>query len=197
MIKNIIFDMGNVLLDYNPYVILDQVCDTQEEKQIIKKELFAGPEWAMGDRGDITNAERFDLVKKRVPEKLHDKLRKCVENWDVCMLPVKGAGEFMAYVKEKGYGLYVLSNAAIEFFQYFPRQIDMDFFDGIVVSAEVHMLKPEIEIYRYLLESHHLKPQECLFIDDREDNVKGAEKAGLKGFVFKEDFDKVKEELES
>ena len=115
----------------------------------------------------------------------------------MCMLPVKGAGEFMAYVKEKGYGLYVLSNAAIEFFQYFPRQIDMDFFDGIVVSAEVHMLKPEIEIYRYLLESHHLKPQECLFIDDREDNVKGAEKAGLKGFVFKEDFDKVKEELES
>ena len=177
MIKNIIFDMGNVLLDYNPDVILDQVCDTQEEKQIIKKELFAGPEWAMGDRGDITNAERFDLVKKRVPEKLHEKLRKCVENWDMCMLPVKGAGEFMAYVKEKGYGLYVLSNAAIEFFQYFPRQIDMDFFDGIVVSAEVHMLK--------------------LFIDDREDNVKGAEKAGLKGFVFKEDFDKVKEELES
>lgn len=54
MIKNIIFDMGNVLLDYNPDVILDQVCDTQEEKQIIKKELFAGPEWAMGDRGDIT-----------------------------------------------------------------------------------------------------------------------------------------------
>lgn len=197
MIKNIIFDMGNVLLDYNPDVILDQVCDTQEEKQIIKKELFAGPEWAMGDRGDITNAERFGLVKKRVPEKLHEKLRKCVENWDMCMLPVKGAGEFMAYVKEKGYGLYVLSNAAIEFFQYFPRQIDMDFFDGIVVSAEVHMLKPEIEIYRYLLESHHLKPQECLFIDDREDNVKGAEKAGLKGFVFKEDFDKVKEELES
>lgn len=196
MIKNIIFDMGNVLLDYNPDVILNQVCDTEEEKKIIKKELFAGPEWAMGDRGDITNAERYNLVKKRVPEKLHDKLRKCVEDWDVCMVPVEGAIEFMAYAKEKGYGMYVLSNAAIEFYQYFPRQIDMDLFDGIVVSGEVHMLKPEREIYRHLLESFHLNPMECLFIDDRKENVQGAEKAGLKGFVFEGDFDKVKKELD-
>ena len=112
------------------------------------------------------------------------------------MVPVEGAWEFMSFVKEKGYGLYVLSNAAIEFYQYFPRQIDMDFFDGIVVSGEVHMLKPEREIYRYLLESYHLSPQECLFIDDREDNVKGGEKEGIKGIVFKGDFAEVKKELE-
>ena len=196
MIKNIIFDMGNVLLDYNPDIILNQVCDTEEEKQIIKKELFAGPEWAMGDRGDITNAERYNLVKKRVPENLHDKLKKCVENWDVCMVSVEGAGEFMAYAKQKGYGLYVLSNAAIEFYQYFPRQIDMDFFDGIVVSGEVHMLKPNTDIYHYLLKRHHLNPKECVFIDDREDNVQGAEKTGIKGFVFKGDFEKLKKTLE-
>lgn len=196
MIKNLIFDMGNVLLDYDPDVILEETCDEDEEKKIIKKELFSGTEWMMGDRGDITNAERYNLVKKRVPEKLYDKLRKCVEHWDVCMVPVKGAREFLEYAREKGYGIYILSNAAIEFYQYFPRQFDLDFFDGIVVSAEQHLLKPEIGIYRYLLETYQLKPEECLFIDDREENVKGAEKAGIKGYVFKGDFDKVKEGLE-
>lgn len=196
MIKNIIFDMGNVLLDYNPDVILNEACETEEEKQIIKKELFSGQEWMRGDRGDITNAERYDLVKKRVPEKLYDKLRKCVLCWDVCMVPVKGAEEFLAYTREKGYGMYILSNAAIEFYQYFPRQFDLDLFDGVVVSAEQHMLKPQMEIYRYLLDTYGLKPEECLFIDDREDNVKGAEAAGIKGFVFKGNFDKVKELLE-
>lgn len=196
MIKNIIFDMGNVLLDYNPDVILNETCDTEEEKQIIEKELFSGQEWMRGDRGDITNAERYELVKKRVPEKLYDKLRKCVYHWDVCMVPVKGAAEFLAYTREKGYGMYILSNAAIEFYQYFPRQLDLDLFDGIVVSAEQHMLKPQIEIYRYLLDTYDLKPEECLFIDDRQDNVKGAEETGIKGFVFKGDFNKVKELLE-
>ena len=76
MIKNIVFDMGNVLLDYNPNVILDKVCDTEEEKAIIKRELFEGPEWRLGDLGTITNAERFEGVSKRVPKELHAKLRK-------------------------------------------------------------------------------------------------------------------------
>ena len=126
MIKNIVLDMGKVLLNYDPYVILNKVCDTDEEKAIIDRELFNGKEWIMGDYGELKNAERFDGVSKRVPEYLHDKLRECVDNWDICMSPVDGAHEFCKLAKEKGYKVYVLSNACNKFYEYFPKYYDMD-----------------------------------------------------------------------
>ena len=85
MIRNIVLDMGNVLLDFNPEFVLDKFCSSEEEKEVIRKELFEGPEWALGDRGDIKDKDRFDLVKARVPEKYHEALRNCCDHWDICM----------------------------------------------------------------------------------------------------------------
>ena len=71
MIKNIVLDMGNVLLSYDPYVILNKVCDTEEEKQMILTQLFESDIWLMGDRGEIKNEERYDLAKEHLPKELH------------------------------------------------------------------------------------------------------------------------------
>lgn len=191
MIRNIVLDMGNVLLDFNPNVIIDKVCDTDEEKQIIYKELFCGEEWIMGDYGRITNAERFDGIKERVPEAMHAKLKECVDNWDICMKPVDGAQDFCKLVKNKGYKVYVLSNACNKFYEYFPKEYELDFFDGIVVSSDVHIIKPEKGIYEYLLKKYDLVPEECLFIDDRVDNVEGAREAGMQAVVFKNNYDEI------
>ena len=191
MIKNIVLDMGNVLLEFNPNVIIDKTCDTEEEKALILKELFLGEEWIMGDYGTITNAERFDLISKRVPEHLHDKLRECVDNWDICMKPIEGAQEFCKNIRDKGYNVYVLSNACNKFHEYFPRNYDVDFFDGIMVSSDVHMIKPDVRIYELLLDKYSLKAEECLFIDDREENVEGARKAGVKAVIFTNNFDEI------
>ncbi len=191
MIRNIILDMGNVLLDYDPNVILDKTCDNDEEKAIINKELFCGEEWIMGDLGVLTNAERFDGVSKRVPEHLHSKLRECVDNWDICMTPVENAREFCKTAKSKGYKMYVLSNACSKFYEYFPKYYNLEFFNGIVVSSDIHIIKPDIKIYEYLLEKYSLNPQECLFIDDRKENVEGAKKAGMKAVVFKNNYDEI------
>ena len=68
-IKNIIFDMGRVLLQFEPYVSLNKYCDKEEDKELIYKELFQGPEWIMGDEGKITNGQRYELVKERIPER--------------------------------------------------------------------------------------------------------------------------------
>lgn len=192
MIKNIILDMGNVLLSFDPEVCLNAFLSTEEDRAIIRKELFGGPEWIMGDYGTITNAERYEPVSKRVPERLHTQLKQCVDKWDMCMEPIPGAREFCSYIKEKGYGIYVLSNACNGFYNYFPRFREISYFDGVMVSSDVHMIKPEKRIYEHFLNTYHLKAEECLFIDDRTENVEGSQSVGINGFVFEGDFDAIK-----
>lgn len=191
MIRNIVLDMGNVLLDFNPEFVLDTFCSSEEEKDSIRKELFEGPEWALGDRGDIKDKDRFDLVKDRVPEKYHEALRNCADRWDICMEPLTGAREFCEYVKSHGYGIYVLSNASDLFYTYFPRFLPLDFFNGVFVSSDYLMLKPDVKIYETFLEKYGLKAEECLFVDDREDNTKGARKAGMNTFRFEGNYEDV------
>ena len=87
---------------------------------------------------------------------------------------LEGALPFLQQDKKGGYRLYVLSNASDEFYIYFPKSYDVNLFEGIVVSADLHIIKPDERIYRYLLERYGLNPGETLFIDDRLENVEGA-----------------------
>jgi putative hydrolase of the HAD superfamily len=195
MIKNVIFDMGNVLLDYNPDAAMQMLGINEKAKPVMLKELFSGNEWVQLDLGNISVDEAFESIKQRVPEEYHTDLRKCIDGWDVCMVPVYGAKDFCEFVKSKGFGVYVLSNAHSSFYSYFPRYFNLDFFDGVVVSADVHTVKPDIKIYKHLLEKYSLKAEECLFIDDRQDNVDGARKAGMNAVQFKNDFEEIKQYL--
>ena len=196
MIKNIIFDMGNVLLQYDPGVCLHHFVEQEEDRALIRREPFEGPEWVEGDLGHITDEERFDGVSRRVPERLHGELKACTEQWHMCMRPVAGAKEFCGYAKEQGYRLFVLSNASSSFYQYFQRFAPLDYFDGIVVSCDIHMIKPDVRIYQYLLDKYQLTPEESFFIDDMPGNVAGAQKAGIRGAVFHGDFEKIRKSLE-
>ncbi|MCI9380947.1 MAG: HAD family phosphatase [Dorea sp.] len=186
--KNVIFDMGNVLLTYDPEVCLNHIVEKEEDRALIRRELFEGPEWVQGDLGELTDEERFNGVSKRVPERLHEELRRCTVEWDMCMHPVKQAREFCDYLKKSGFGIYVLSNASSSFYRYFPRFAPFDYFDGIVVSCDVHIIKPDIRIYQHLLKKYNLRADECFFIDDLEANIEGARNAGIDGAVFEGDF---------
>lgn len=192
MIKNIVFDMGNVLLDYNPEVPLNKFCGSEEAKDIIRKELFGGNEWVQLDLGSITVEQAFESIANRIPEKHHKELKDCIYKWDICMVPLAGAKEFLDYAKGKGYKLFILSNAHKSFYEYFPRAIDLKTFDGVVVSADIHAVKPDKKIYEHLLSTYNLIPEECIFIDDRADNVAGAKAAGMNTVQFNGDFEAVK-----
>ncbi len=193
MIKNIIFDMGNVLLDYDPEVSLKHFLEKEEDRAIIRRELFGGPEWKLGDRGDITPEEQFERIAARIPKHLHAALQNCIDEWDMCMKPIPGAREFCDYVKEQGYGVYVLSNADYKFYRYFPNFKPFDFFDGIVVSSDIHIIKPAAGIYEYLLDKYQLTAEECLFIDDRPENIAAAEQLGIQGCVFERNYEEIRE----
>jgi putative hydrolase of the HAD superfamily len=192
MLKNIILDMGNVLLHFDPEIPLNRFCRTEEAKAVIRRELFLGPEWVQGDYGLITNEERFTPVSKRVPAAFHRELAQCVSSWDICMQPIAGAKEFCEYVRRLGCGLYVLSNADNTFYHYFPRFADISYFDGVMVSSDVHMIKPEKRIYEHFLKTYGLHPPECLFIDDRPENVAGAEAVGIHGHIYTGSFEPAK-----
>ena len=142
----------------------------------------------MGDQGILRNDERYEPVSHRIPSVYHKELADCVSHWDICMKPVPGALSFCQACKDKGYHIYVLSNADNTFHDYFLRFAQESWFDGVIVSSDVHMIKPEPAIYRHLLQTFSLHPEECFFIDDRPENVKAAVSLGMQGFVFQNDF---------
>lgn len=188
MIKNIILDMGNVLLRFDPEVPLQAYVDNDTDRDIIRKELFDHPDWLKGDTGEVTNHRRYELVKSRIPDHLQEPYRMCALHWHICLTLIPGAKEFIDYAKSKGYSVYVLSNADDTFHDYMPKNYDMSKFDGVTVSSDVKLIKPDKAIYEYFLAQHGLNACESLFIDDRADNVAGAESVSIHGFVFKGDF---------
>ncbi len=192
-IKHLIFDMGNVLMRYDPEVPLREYVTSEEARNLIRKELFQGLEWAERDRGMLSREEMYESVAKRIPEQYHEELKKCVYGWDICMEPLEKSVKLCEDVRKWGYHTYVLSNAsADEFYQYFPKFSPLEAFDGVMVSSNVHLIKPDVRIYEYFLEKYQLNPEECLFLDDREDNVEGARKAGMQAMVFTEDYESLR-----
>ena len=192
-IKHLIFDMGNVLMRYDPEVPLREYVTSEEARDLIRKELFQGPEWVERDRGTISIEEMYESVAKRIPEQYHEELKKCVYGWDICMEPLEKSVKLCEDARKWGYRTYVLSNAAAdEFYRYFPKFSPLEAFDGVMISSDVHLIKPDVRIYECLLEKYHLNPEECLFFDDREDNVEGARKAGMQAMVFTEDYESLR-----
>lgn len=196
MIKNIVFDMGNVLLDYNPRFSLEKYLDNEDDRSLIMKELFLGPEWTEGDLGLIRDEDRYPLVALRVPQRLHGALQEICLHWHDCMKPVPGAREFVEECKQAGYRVYILSNASDKFYEYFPNFAPLDYFDGHIVSCDLHATKPHKRIYRHLLNRYRLNGDECLFIDDVAENVIAAEESGIHAVRFEGDFQPLREMLE-
>lgn len=196
MIRNIVFDMGNVLRDYAPMRGI-QPYATGEDSQLILKEMFGGELWRSLDQGTITYPDAIRRCKERLPERLHKTLEQIVAHWhehmpeDPRMIPVvKG-------LKGQGYGLYLLSNASVRFCQYQESFQMLRYFDGAIVSAFHKVLKPEEKIYRILFDTYRLAPEECFFIDDNEDNVEGGRRLHMPGHVFDGDLTALRAALAS
>lgn len=196
MIKNIIFDMGQVLIHWDPKVLLAQYGLTPEEHKLVSQELFQNVEWVQLDHGTITWDEAVERVCRRLPEKYHDIVNEMTRNWWNCALtPVDGMGQLVKEVREAGYNIYLLSNAGITLREYFPRIPGSEYFDGLMVSAEEKLLKPQHEIYYKLYQRFHLDPKTCFFIDDNPANIEGALCTGMEGIVFRGDVDRLRREL--
>ena len=187
MLKNIVFDMGGVLIRFDRSYFIRRLGVAPQDEPILMREVFRSVEWAMMDRGSLTEAGALAAIKPRIPERLYDAAEKLVSLWDRPILPIEGVEALIEELKEGGYGVYLLSNASLRQHEYWPRIPASRYFDGTLVSSDVGLVKPQPEIYRLFLSTFGLKAEECIFIDDMPINVEGAVYSGLKGFVFNDD----------
>ena len=195
MIRNILFDMGNVLILFDRNLFLDRLDLTREDKQTLYREVFAGVEWARMDRGSMAEAAALESICKRLPQRLHEAAEALVFHWDEPLIPIEGMYELVEELKGKGYGIYLLSNASVRQHAYWPRIKVSRFFDGTFISADVHAVKPQPEAYRMCLEKFGLKAEETFFVDDVGANIEGALWCGLHGAVFHGDVKRLRQDL--
>lgn len=184
VIRNLVFDMGNVLIHWTADGIMDGmgVAD-KEDRNILLSEMFRSPEWTLLDWGRITEEEAEAVFRSRIPSRLWKYIHHAI-CWEDMLSPVEGMAGYIRAKKEEGYGIYLLSNAPARCEEIFPSIPGSECFDGIVYSGRVKMIKPHRDIFLYLLDRFSLKADECLFIDDLAANVKTAEECGMHGLVF-------------
>ena len=192
MIKNIVFDMGQVMIRWQPEYYLGQGNFSEEDKTKLLQEVFRSVEWVQMDRGSLCEAEAYEKITARLPERLHDAAGKLIGMWDRPILEIDGMYELVAELKEMGYGIYLLSNASIRQHDYWPKIPGWQFFDGKVISADEKVMKPHPDYYRIALKRLDLKPEECFFIDDNTMNIEAARCCGMAGTVFRGDMNRLK-----
>ena len=195
MIRNIVFDMGGVLLDYNPPRFIDHLGVSPEDKKLLLREVFNTVEWVQLDRGSIEEASASAAMKKNLPVRLHGAVDRLLEWWKLELRPMEGMEALLAELKELGYGLYLLSNASVRQPEYFGQIPGSRYFAGRVVSGFYKVLKPQREIFNILLREYELKAEECFFVDDFNANVEGARNLGMDGCVFNGDVPRLRQKL--
>ena len=183
-IKNLIFDVGNVLLEYRWNQMLLDYGLSKEEAAVAGPLFFEHDIWKELDYGNISVEEVICLYEKALPQ-YAGLIRWFLTNLELMPIARKDVWEKVHALKQKGYKIYLLSNYNKDFFDTHTKGADfLNDIDGKVVSYEIHKIKPDPAIYEYLLEKYDLKPEESVFFDDRLENTEAAEKLGIKSYTI-------------
>lgn len=182
--KNIIFDVGNVLIDFCWQKVCIDLGFSQEVIDEFDKKMISSSYWNDMDEG-ILSAKDAEVIFRMALSEYENEFdafwnaqEKYIEEYDYAHDMIEG-------LKKKGYGVYLLSNYPKEMYElHWPTFSFLPIVDGYVVSALEKMRKPDDRIYRLLCERFGLDPKECTFFDDRQINCDAAESVGMKGLLF-------------
>jgi putative hydrolase of the HAD superfamily len=185
-VRNVIFDLGGVVFDWNPDHIVARVQPVPELRAALKAALFGHADWRLFDRGTLTEAELIERLQTRIGatrqevEVILDAVRESlVEKPETLQL--------IRALQGQGTPLYCLSNMPGSIYAHLRRRHNFwDAFSGIVISGQVQMMKPEPEVFRHLLATFNLRPEESVFIDDLPANIESARQVGLHTVWFKD-----------
>lgn len=184
-IKNVIFDLGAVMFQWNPQAITNKFTDDVDLQKRILSDFYYHQTWMDFDCGHITENEAV----KRASESLlisEDDATRLLEQTKESLVLIPDTRDVLTMVKDKNMNAYCLSNISPELFEYLSHRHDLfEQFDGIVTSGVENVSKPGKRIFEILFERFKLNPQECLFIDDSADNTATAEEFGVTTITFK------------
>lgn len=185
MIKNLIFDFGKVLVDYDFRPVLDRYFKDNKVEEDRFCDLFTSAEFI--DACDLELIPFEELIKETQDKHPHfrDALQFFYDNYvEYVSGEVAGMSELLKKLKALGFNLYGLSNWCSAVYEVMRKYEIFDLLDGRVVSCEEQVIKPETEIYLRLCRRYALEPSECLFTDDKKVNVEGAKRAGMEAVLF-------------
>lgn len=195
MIRNIIFDVGKVLVSYEPEEYMKSLGYDEKTRKRLMEAVFENPLWDDSDQGLGSPDEFLEAFTANAPEfadeiyTIHTTVGNTIELFSYAV-------DWIKNLKARGYKVYILSNYSENMFNQTREKMKfLSLADGAVFSYKIKVLKPDSEIYHYLCETYALKPEECVFLDDRPENIEGAEKTGIRGIVF-HDYEQGKNELE-
>lgn len=182
--KNIVFDFGGVLVDWNPHHLYDKYFGSREKAEWFLNNICLYS-WNLQMDGGKPFAEGVAELQAEHPE-WSEAIAIYHTRWIEMMNgEIEGMASVIRRLKMAGYGVYGLTNWSAETFPMIRDTYPVfQEFDGIVVSGEEHLLKPDEAIYKCLLERYDLQAEESLFVDDNADNVVGARNVGMKAIQF-------------
>lgn len=184
-IKNVIFDLGAVMFDWNPKAITENFTNDVNLQQRILAEFYYHQTWMDFDCGHITEKEAIKRASESLLISEGDAMRLLQETKESLVL-ISDTRDVLNSVKNKNMKAYCLSNISPELFEYLSHRHDVfDSFDGIVTSGVENVAKPGKRIFEILFERYDLNPHECLFIDDSEANTTTATDLGVAAITFK------------
>ena len=194
MIRNIVFDIGNVLIGFDAMEYLTSLFG--EEKAVrIAEAVFGTGYWQELDIAKLSEEEILELFYSAAPD-LRDEIKEAFDRIGECVEKLDWPVPVIESLKEKGYGVYFLSNMSGHVINSNAEAFGfVSHMDGGVWSCDVHVIKPDAEIYRIIFEKYGLVPEECIFIDDHRENIAVGKKSGMKGIVFK-DYEQLTADLE-
>jgi putative hydrolase of the HAD superfamily len=184
--RNVIFDLGGVVLDWNPDAILEAFYDEIDTRAAMKRDMFQHPDWLLMDRGVYSEADVIARLVERTgrPSSELTGLFGAVRS---SLQPKRDTVALIERLAQQQVPLYCLSNMPASTFAYLKdSHAFWPHFRGIVISGEVRMMKPEPEIFEYLLRRYELTPGNTVFIDDLEPNVQAAKALGIHTVWFRD-----------
>ncbi|HGQ0793880.1 TPA: HAD family hydrolase [Streptococcus pneumoniae] len=185
---NIIFDLGNVLIEWNKEKILSKICKNNLEYNLFNKFVFQSNLWIDLDNGKISLEFLENQLIDEMGHQYQDQIHELVWNWFNYVDLYDEVYELIKQLKKKNFQIYVLSNTSSIFHILLDSILSKvsSVLDGYVISCEVKMMKPQKEIYLSLVNKYQLDIKDCIFLDDLEENVEAARTLGIKAFQIKE-----------
>jgi len=186
MIKTIVFDLGGVLIDWNPKYVYREVFDTEAEVDLFL-DYITTMDWNVEQDAGRTLKKATQLLTRKHPE-WAEEIKLYYDRWpDMLGGPIDGTVEILKrIIDSKKYQVLALTNWSAETFPIAQQRYDfLGWFDGIVVSGEEKCRKPFPKIYEILFERYNLIPGEALFIDDNAENVKASKELGMPAIKFR------------